>query len=77
MAKDAQGHGSEGRGARPFDRSGIGMTASAQFSGKPLRGVSNQTDTQRTVADMRTRMQNTGPGHQTGLMQGIKNFLGG
>lgn len=75
--KDANGHGSEGRGAVPFDRSKIGMTVGARFSNRPLRGRGDQTDTQRTVADLRTRMQSTGPGHQTGLMQGIKNILGG
>ena len=75
--KDAKGHGSEGRGgdrAVPFDRSKIGMTIGARFSGKML---GPQSDNARTIAGLRTRMQNTGPGHQSGLLQGIKNFLGG
>lgn len=78
--KDAKGHGSEGRGsdrAVPFDRSKIGMTVGAHFSDRALRGVGNQTDTQRTVADLRARMASTGPGHQSGLWQGVKNLLGG
>ena len=78
--KDAKGHGSEGRGgdrAVPFDRSKIGMTVGANFSDRPLRGVGDRTDTQRTVANLRARMQDAGPGHQSGLLQGIKNLLGG
>lgn len=35
------------------------------------------SDTARTVFGLRQRMQATGPGHRTGLMQGIKNLLGG
>jgi hypothetical protein len=41
---------------------------------KPDRDTS---DAARTVSDLRSRMATTGAGHKTGLMQGIKNFLGG
>jgi hypothetical protein len=78
--KDARGHGSEGRGGDSaindrLKRPRIGMTTDAVFSNR--RGVGDRTDTQRTVANLRTRMQNTGPGYQAGLSQSIKNFLGG
>lgn len=69
--KDARGHGSEIRNA------GLrGVTLAPGF-----RAVSHMkpvpTDTARTVQDMRARLAGTGPGHAIGLMQGIRNLLGG
>ena len=36
-----------------------------------------KNDAERTVADLRSRMSSTGDGHKAGLLQGIKNLLGG
>ena len=71
--KDAYGHGSNGR-----DNKGIplspGFRAPSQMNAmKPDRDYKN--DAERTVADLRTRMAATGPGHQAGLVQGIKNLF--
>jgi hypothetical protein len=75
--KDARGHGSDMRsgGLRgvtlgPDFRAPIGA-----MKMRPDRDFKN--DAERTVYDLRQRMASAGPGHKTGLMQGIKNFLGG
>lgn len=76
--KDAQGHGSDARGSfgqrsTPFKTAGlrgVGMTLDAKFAPH----YSNSRD---VVSSLRAQMRGTGPGHQTTLMQGIKNFLGG
>jgi len=73
--KDARGHGSDGRANK-----GIPLAAGfrAPMSGAAMRPDHDfKTDADRTVAGLRARMVGTGPGHQTGLMQGIKNFIGG
>jgi hypothetical protein len=73
--KDARGHGSDGR-AGSLGKSGIGIAASFQATShmKPSRDYTS--DAARTVGDLRQRMQGAGPGHQAGLMQGIRNLLG-
>ena len=75
--KDARGHGSDIRsgGLR-------GVTLASGFRAPSQAGAMRpdrdfKTDADRTVAGLRARMAGTGPGHQTGLMQGIKNFIGG
>jgi hypothetical protein len=78
MAKDARGHGSTAAagtsGRRDLMRQRVAMAPGARFSGRTNLG--NQTDTQRTVADLRMRLQGAqGPGHTRTLMQGIKNFF--
>jgi hypothetical protein len=77
--KDAKGHGSDAYGDSLVNdrlkRSRIGMLTSAVFSNRH-GGGGDRTDTQRTVVNLRTQMQNTGPGHQAGLLQGIKNLMG-
>ena len=81
--KDAQGHGSNSRGdaystSRPAG-SGLPFHVSQNFGAvsrmRPDRDF--KTDADRTVSDLRSRMSNTGPGHSVGLLQGIKNLLGG
>lgn len=74
--KDSRGHGSNGREALPFDRSKIGLATGAQFSGRVLGYDQFKPQTARTVADLRNRMRNAGPGHSHSLVQGIKNLLG-
>ena len=82
MAKDSGGHGSEGgRGgvSRPVG-SGLQFGVASKFKSKGGAGMKpdhDMSDAHRTVSDLRSRMSGTGAGHQTGLMQGIKNFLGG
>lgn len=83
MAKDARGHGSEGgRGgvSRPVG-SGLQFGVASKFKSKGGAGMKSDrdhtSDAARTVSDLRSRMATTGAGHKTGLMQGIKNFLGG
>lgn len=82
--KDAKGHGSEGRGVgaastiKSGGLRGVGLAFGATMPSdrmKPDRDYKN--DAERTVADLRGRMTGTGPGHQAGLLQGIKNFFGG
>src|ERR1700726_4138503 len=73
--KDARGHGSDGRGNKGIPLA-PGFHAPSQANAmRPDRDYKN--DAERTVADLRSRMTNTGPGHQAGLFQGIKNFIGG
>ena len=79
--KDARGHGSDGRGGGSsasdyLKRSQIGLAPGRGFSGKQLSG-STLSDTQRTVGRMREQLQYAGPGHSAGIIQGIKNFIGG
>jgi len=82
--KDAKGHGSDSRGNTVFGTAfknagtltGVRMSNDFRSSGRAL-APQQRTDTQRTVADLRSRMNSTGPGHQTGLWQGIKNLVGG
>jgi hypothetical protein len=75
--KDAHGHGSDGRGSfgqrQPYaqGRNLFSIAPGASFKSRP------KTDAKRTVEDLRNQMRFTGPGHRTGLMQGIKNLLGG
>lgn len=87
--KDARGHGSDGKGgggrgplgfrggssvyrSQPFE-----IAHGAQFGPSRMKSDRDfKSDADRTVHDLRSRMSNTGPGHQTGLMQGIKNLLG-
>jgi hypothetical protein len=78
--KDARGHGSDARGDSSINdrlkRTRIGMDVNAVFAGRPMRSNLMPSEGQRTVNDLRNRMQTTGPGHQVGLLQGIKNLLG-
>lgn len=72
--KDALGHGSDGRANK-------GIPLAAGFRAPSQAGVMKsdrdfKTDADRTIAGLRSRMTNTGPGHQAGLMQGIKNLFG-
>jgi hypothetical protein len=75
--KDARGHGSSGNSARvDLMRNRVGMAQSASFS-KNVKSWAPQSDTQRTVSDMRNRLASTSSaGHQRTLMQGIRNLLG-
>lgn len=83
--KDARGHGSDSRGAafalapaqtrNSRTLNGVGVSSTGYFG--PSRMRDTTPDVARTVADLRSRMSNTGPGHKTGLFQGIKNLLGG
>ena len=79
--KDAKGHGSDARGNSAINdrlkRPRIGMTVDAVFSRQVGRSNIMPSEGQRTVNDLRNRMQDTGPGHQAGLLQGIKNLVGG
>ena len=77
--KDAKGHGSESHGGTIIQSGGLkGVNISPNYrSVSRMRPDQDMTDTQRTVADLRSRMSNTGPGHSTGLLQGIRNLLGG
>lgn len=81
--KDARGHGSDSRGAafalapaqaRNPRTLNFGVSPTGYFG--PSRMRDTKPDAARTVADLRSRMSNTGPGHKTGLLQGIKNLLG-
>lgn len=78
--KDARGHGSNGRGGSFLQSGGlkgVAIAADARFTNTPMRPDRDfKTDADRTVHDLRQRMANTGPGHQRGLMQSIKNLLG-
>lgn len=75
--KDARGHGSNSRGSfgqrQPFaqGRNLFAIQPGASFQPRA------KTDAKRTVEDLRNQMRFTGPGHRAGLMQGIKNLLGG
>jgi hypothetical protein len=72
--KDARGHGSDGRNNKGVPLA-AGFRAPSQANAmRPDHDYKN--DAERTVANLRQRMGSTGPGHQTGLMQGIKNLLG-
>src|SRR5208283_1628581 len=91
MAKDAKGHGSNSRGGgqpsladmravdphygapslRDATRPGIRTPGNRGPSLPP-----DKIDTMKTIADLRSRMSGTGPGHQTALAQGVRN-LGG
>jgi len=78
--KDAKGHGSDARGASIIKSGGLkGVSIGPNFRGtsrmRPDRDFKN--DAARTVGELRSRMANTGDGHKTGLLQGIKNILGG
>ena len=79
--KDAKGHGSDARGDSSVNdrlkRPRIGMTVNAVFSNRALKPNLMPTEGQRTVNDLRGRMQTTGPGHVAALGQAVKNFLGG
>jgi len=85
MAKDARGHGSDGRGGsdvvgntRRFSHgTPAGISLHGKFSAGQRSPGYQQDDTKRTISDLRSRLSNTGPGHQVGLLQGIRNFLGG
>lgn len=72
--KDARGHGSDSRGGSvPFKTAGlrgVGLALNAKFEPR----YSNSKD---VVDSLRSQMRGTGAGHQAGLLQGIKNFLGG
>lgn len=75
--RDARGHGSDPRnsasGSQRFKTAGLrgmGLAPGATFL--PRYGNAKQV-----VEAMRAQMRTTGPGHRAGLMQGIKNFLGG
>jgi len=73
--KDARGHGSSAR-ANSHNMS-FGIAPGVHLS-SGMKGPQPRSDTARTIADLRTRLRSTpGEGHATGLMQGIKNFLGG
>lgn len=73
--KDARGHGSDGRGNKGIPLA-AGFRAPSQANAmRPDRDYKN--DAERTVADLRQRMADTGPGHQRGLVQGIRNLFGG
>ena len=81
--KDARGHGSDTRGEfrpndpMPMKHGMIGFrTGGPGFSGKVLNAGA-MSDAQKTVARMREQLQSTGPGHSAGILQGIKNLLGG
>lgn len=82
--KDAKGHGSNGRGGVSIIQSGglRGVGLSNNYRA-PLAGANRRpdrdytSDAARTVGELRSRMANTGDGHKTGLLQGIKNILGG
>lgn len=76
--KDAHGHGSDPRGIgggfstfKTGVLKDVGVSHDARFSPKAYGNIN------RTVASMRAQMQNTGAGHRFGLMQGIRNLLGG
>jgi hypothetical protein len=76
--KDPRGHGSDGRDGGSFSKRqqiGISMLGPG-FSGRQL-SPQTKTQVQRTVTQMRERLHNTGPGHSSALMQGIRNLLGG
>jgi hypothetical protein len=87
MAKDARGHGSDGRGGgldfgyRPHDpmpmnhtRIGLG-TGTPGFSGKILNAGA-MTDSQKTLSRVREQLRSVDPqsGHGAGLLQALKNF---
>ena len=75
--KDALGHGSDIRsgGLRGVT---LGPNYRAPISGSKMRPDRDyKNDAERTVADLRSRMSSTGDGHKAGLLQGIKNLLGG
>lgn len=76
--KDQLGHGSDGRDGGTFNkRQQIGFGNHANFSGRKLLGASNpSTPTQRTVSRLREQLRTAGPGHQSALMQGLRNILG-
>lgn len=82
--KDAQGHGSNGRGGGGDPRFAP-HTLTLQEAQRPgIRGQMNRggrglynTDAARTVFGLRQQMGQTGPGHRAGLMQAIKNLWGG
>jgi hypothetical protein len=77
--KDAHGHGSNG-GSTTFKTAGLkGVGLSANFSAPSMMksGRDFKTDADRTVYDLRQRMAGAGAGESHGLMQGIRNFLGG
>lgn len=75
--KDAQGHGSNIRSGG-LNGVSLGEGFRASISGSRMRPDRDfKTDADRTVADLRSRMQSAGPGHKAGLVQGIKNLLGG
>jgi hypothetical protein len=75
--KDARGHGSNGTSARvDLGRNRIALAPGASFS-RNVRQWRPESDTQRTVSDMRNRLASTpSAGHQRSLMQGIRNLLG-
>lgn len=81
--KDAKGHGSDSRGGGDrsvndrLKRPRIGMDVNAVFSNRNLKPNLLPSGGQRTVNDLRNRMQTTGPGHQIALGQAIKNLFGG
>jgi len=80
MAKDARGHGSDG-GTGTFKTAGLkGVGIGANYHAAQDRMRSNQdfnSPAARTVFGLRQQMASTGPGHRAGLLQGIKNLLGG
>jgi hypothetical protein len=81
--KDAHGHGSDSGNPSTIKSGGLrGVGLAAGYSA-PI-GAANRrpdrdfkSDADRTVYDLRQRMASTGPGHTAGLMQGVKNLLGG
>jgi hypothetical protein len=81
--KDSGGHGSSGRGGFKSGRptgSGLPFGVRQGFQTKSGMKPDNDrtnNDANRTVADLRSRMSGTGPGHQSALWQGIKNLVGG
>lgn len=88
--KDALGHGSNSRGGggnygdprlrgnysdtriKTAGMRGVGLAPGFHATARPMPG-----DAARTVFGLRQQMTNTGPGHRAGLIQAIKNFLGG
>jgi len=83
--KDAQGHGSNARGSfglrsAPTIKTGslktVGLNLGFRASSAMKPDHDYRTDADRTVAELRSQMQNTGQGHQTALGQGVKNLSG-
>ena len=88
--KDAKGHGSDSRGgsggtpgfgSHVLKYRGPNVAEPTAMKTSLSRGTLSpgyaKEDNARTISDLRARMSGTGPGHATGLLQGIKNLLGG